>query len=235
MRESSFIETENYIKILECVNRVMGLPFSSHKIVLIYGKYGLGKTIGFERIAAQKNAVFLRALATWRQRPFLLELCMELGLDTTGGASALFLRVVEELRRDPRPIIIDEIDELLVGSKRDVLEVVRDIHDKVQSVAIFLVGMQSANAKLKRHEHYYDRIIEKIELKQTAAADIKKFCELSDVKIEPDLVAYLAQKYPRLRKLKSLIINLEKLTKLNNLNSCDLETFLDLGVEDVGN
>ncbi len=229
-----FILTENYIKILEVVNRAMELPVTSHKIITVFGKYGLGKTIGFERIAAEKNAVLLRCVATWSPKSFLRELAYELGVDTGGNAHELLVRVIDELRKNPRPLIIDEVDLILTSKKADILETIRDIHDKAQKVVVVMVGMQASNAKLKRHEHYYDRVIEAVDLQQTSGVDIERFCELSEVKILPDLIDYFAVKYPRLRKLKSLIIELEKLAKLNKITECNLETFKELGVENVG-
>ncbi|MDD3467873.1 MAG: hypothetical protein PHE67_12055, partial [Campylobacterales bacterium] len=146
------------------------------------------------------------------------------------------VRVIEEFRKSTstRLLIIDEIDIILTSKKVDILETIRDIHDKSQKVVVAMVGMQASNAKLKRHEHYYDRVIEAVELQHTSGVDIEKFCEQSEVKIMPDLLAHLSTKYPRLRKLKSIIIELEKLAKLNKITECNLDTFKELGVENVG-
>ncbi len=146
----------------------------------------------------------------------------------------MFERCVEELRRERRILIVDEIDALLRSNKYEVLELLRDIHDET-GIVLFLAGMEEANAKLKKHRHYHSRIVEFVEFKQIGKEDIAKFCELSDkVLIEPCLIEYFASKYPNLRQIRVLLIRLEAMATRQNLKSCDKKTFEALGVERVG-
>ncbi|MDR0579607.1 MAG: AAA family ATPase [Campylobacteraceae bacterium] len=230
----TFIHTRNYSKLQEAFARLDDLPITAPKIGLGYGNFGLGKTFALERIAANTHAILLRAVQTWGKKSFLEKLCLELSLDVSGGASRMYERVVDELLQNRRILIIDEIDALLRSQKFEVLELLRDIHDET-NIVLFLIGMEEANAKLKKHRHFYSRIIEFVEFKPIIADDVKKFCELSDkVKIEDDLIDYFAKKYPNLRQIRVLLIRLENAAKRNNLTTCDLKTFNSLKIEEEG-
>ena len=52
-------------------------------------------------------------------------------------------------------LIVDEIDYLIMESK--AVEILRDIHDKI-NIPVVLVRMTSANSRLKRFSHLYDRL-----------------------------------------------------------------------------
>lgn len=232
--KESFIETKNYIKLNESFTRLANLPATAPKFGLGYGNFGLGKTFALEKITAKNNAILLRAVQTWSKKSMIERICLEIGVDTGGGGARMYDRVVEELRRIKRPIIIDEIDTLLRSQKFEVLETLRDIHDQT-FVIVYLIGMEEAKAKLKRHRHYFSRIVEFVEFKPIAIEDIEKFCELSDkVKIEPDLIEYFAQNYPNLRQIRVLLINLENAALRQGINSCNLKTFKSLKIEKVG-
>lgn len=151
-------------------------------------------------------------------------------MDTKGSASLLFNRIIEELLENPRIIIIDEIDTLLKADKVSVLELLRDIHD-LTSIVLFFVGMEEANAKFKRYRHYYSRITALVQFLPISKSDIEKFCSLSEVKIEVDLIDYFANKYPNLRQLKVLILRLEEFAQLQDLTSINFKTFKESGVE----
>ncbi len=232
--KEAFIETRNYTRLSEAFARLGNLPITAPKIGLGFGNFGLGKTFSLERITAKENAVLLRAVQTWSKKALLERLCFELGIDTSGGSSRMYDRIIEELRRDPRVLIIDEIDALLRGNKYEVLELLRDIHDET-GIILFLVGMEEAQAKLKKHRHFFSRIVEFVEFKGIAADDIERFCALSDrVSIEEDLILYFAQKYPNLRQIRVLLIRLESACARQALDRCDLKTFQALGIERIG-
>lgn len=228
--KESFIETSNYTRLLESFTRLENLPATAPRMGMGYGNFGLGKTFSLERIAALKNALLLRAAQTWSKKSVLERLCFELGLDTQGGSGRMYERVLDELRREDRIIIIDEIDALLRSEKVTVLELFRDIHDETSTV-LYMIGMEEANSKLKRHRHYYSRVVEFVEFKQISHNDIEKYCELSEVKIEPDLIDHFSQKYPNLRQIKVLLLRLEAECEIQGEDSINYKKFKELGVE----
>jgi DNA transposition AAA+ family ATPase len=229
MREE-FIETRNYTKLYEAFQDLKELPKSAPKMGLGYGSFGLGKTFSLEKIAVKENAILLRAAQTWTKSSLLSELCEELNLDSSGQASTKFRRVVESLISEPQIIIIDEIDALLKSTKFDVLEMIRDIHDET-GVSIFMIGMEEANAKLKKHRHFYSRIVSFVLFESISKEDIEKLCKLSDIEVSDDLLRYFHQKYPNLRQITVLLLRVEKYCETNDIDSIDLKTFKSSGAE----
>jgi len=229
MREE-FIPTGNYIKMKHSFSRLKELPPSAPKMGLGYGNFGLGKTFSLEKIALEEDAILMRAAQTWTKSALLTRLCQELNLDEKGSSSAKYQRVLEALLEDPRILIVDEIDALLRSTKTEVLELLRDLHDEA-GIILFMVGMEEANAKLKRHKHYYSRIVEFVFFHQTARDDIAKLCALCEIKIKDDLIDYLAKSYPNLRQTKVLLLRLESYCDLNDIEEADLPVFKKSEVE----
>lgn len=225
-----FIETRNYTNLLAGFLNLKALPTTAPRMGLGFGNFGLGKTVGLERIAAKENAILLRAAQTWSKTSLLIKLCTELGLDTKGHSSQMYERVKESFLIDPRIVIIDEVDALLKAEKTPVLELLRDLHDETQ-IIVFFIGMEEANAKFKRHNHYYSRIVELIKFEAIPRADVEKFCALSSVKIEADLMELFVQRYPNLRQIKVMLLRLENWCEMNNTESVNLNTFKTSGVE----
>lgn len=228
--KEEFLHTQNYIKLEEAFQGLEELPASAPKMGLGFGNYGLGKTMSLEKITAKKDALLLRAVQTWTKSSVLREICDELNLDSQGQASYLFKRVIDSLLSEPRILIVDEVDAILKSTKVEVLELFRDIHD-MAGVIVFFIGMEESNAKFKKHRHYYSRIVELVEFKPIVREDIKKFCELSEVNIEDDLIDFFYTKYPNLRNIRVFLIRLEKYCELNGFSSADLRIFKDSGVE----
>lgn len=229
MREE-FVTTVNYITLYEAVQNLKNLPRTAPKMGLGFGHFGLGKTFGLEKIAAQENAILLRAAQTWTKSSVLTELCEELGVDTNGHGPIKYKRVIESLVSEPRVIIVDEIDALLRSTKFEVLEMFRDFHDET-GVVLFFVGMEESNRKLKKHKHFYSRIVEFVEFQTIQKLDIEKFCGLSDLKLSADLIDYFHKKFPNLRQIKVLLIRLEKYCEINDIESVDLKIFKQSGAE----
>ncbi len=228
--KSDFVKTRNYIKLKEAMSRLKALPLSTDRMGLAYGSFGLGKTISLERIVADEGAMLLRCDQTWSVSSVLKRICSELNVDIAGRSSTLFNRVIDTMLIEPRVIIVDEIDTLLRTGKNEVFELFRDIHDETKNI-IFFVGMEDSLAKIKRHRHYFSRLTEIVKFEPIGIEDIRAFCELSEVKIEEDLVEYFAKRYANLREIRVFIIRLEEWANLNDIESVGLSEFKASGVE----
>ncbi|WP_455756505.1 AAA family ATPase [Sulfurimonas sp.] len=229
MREE-FIATTNYSNLYEAMQSLKNLPRTAPKMGLGYGHFGLGKTFSLEKLAAQENAILLRAAQTWSKTSVLTELCEELGLDTTGHSPVKYRRVLESLIANSKIIIVDEVDALLRSTKFEVLEMFRDFHDET-GIVLFFTGMEEANRKLKKHKHFYSRIVEFVEFHAIHKADIEAFCKLSDVQIKNDLIDYFHKRFPNLRQIKVMLLRLEKYCLTNDVEEVDLRTFKASGAE----
>lgn len=228
--EHVFIKTENYIKLFEGIQELKALPHDAPKMGIGYGYFGLGKTIALERIATDEDAVLLRAVQAWTLNSALGHLCYQLGLDETGISPVKFDRIVEYLNRNPKIIIIDEIDAIQKSDKKNILEMFRDLHDMTH-IVIFFVGMQGSVKKFKKDAHYYSRFAKKIELTSITRNDISKYCEASEIVIKEDLIDYFAKQYPNLRQIKVILIRLEKYCQLNDFEEADLRLFKSSNIE----
>ena len=229
--KQEFIHTENYSKVLEAVQNLQQLPIDAPRLGLAFGNFGLGKTSSLEKIAAQDDTVvLLRAGQTWSKRSALEILCTEFGVDTKGHSPKLYERVRDVLLREEHVLIVDEIDTLLKAEKMPVLEMFRDLHDETGTV-IFFIGMEEANAKFKRHRHYYSRIVQLVKFLPIGINDIEKFCALSELKISADVIQYLSRQWANLRQIRVMLLRLEDYCEMNGYESVDLATFKKSGVE----
>lgn len=228
--KEEFVPTENYTRLLEAITKLKALPGTAPRMGLGHGNFGLGKTMSIERVAALENALPFRAAQTWTRTGLLKLLCEELGLDTQGSTHDKYQRVVSSLNLEPRVLIVDEIDALFRSDKFTVLELLRDIHDETPAV-LFMIGMEEADAKLKRHRHFYSRVVEFVPFLPTGKNDVASFCRLCDVTVKDDVVEHLAARYPNLRQIKVMLLRLESWCEINGVSEVDMKTWQKSGVE----
>ena len=174
------------------------------------------RPVGRERVCFNAHRVFNPRSVSQLFRITSYNVCYtkllreELAIDTKGKASDVMDRIVAEMLRRPRVVIVDEIDTLLPAGKFSVLELFRDIHDQTKNVFL-MVGMESCDARLKAHQHFYSRIVGKAKFQKIPKSDIEKFVEQCDVKIDSDLVDYFHSRFPNLRVITSYSIHYTKL------------------------
>lgn len=128
----------------------------SPRMGLFYGFSGYGKTVGSAFAAARTGAAYIEARSIWTQKSLLEAIAEELALTKPDRTGPRMLRqIIEELNRRPRPLIIDEMDHLV---KRQMVEIIRDLHDATP-IAIMMIGEESLPAKLKEWERFDNRIL----------------------------------------------------------------------------
>ena len=228
-----FVKTSNVKKFITMMNnlekRAEGVPGMG----LVYGEPGLGKTYTIMWWAMQNNAIFVRCANNMSARWLLEEIVEELGEIPYTRFSNIYNQAVLQLIKTPRTIIVDEIDYLTVDSK--AIETLRDIHDKT-NVPIVLVGMASANHRLMRHKHLYDRLSEIFKFETFSEQDISKIIdELSEVEITDCAKKLIYSKTSRFRQLVKLINKAEQVAKSNGLSSLDEITLKEFINDEVAN
>lgn len=227
-----FVKTKNYSRIYEAIQHLKNLPTKVPKLGIAYGKYGIGKSLALENIALEENAILLEASPTWSIASFLKHLCFELEVDVTGTSTTKMENILKALYERPRIVIIDEVDRLLVSTKREILDSLRYIHDQTETV-ILVVGMDNALAKLKNDGAFESRLAVKIKLQNTSKEDIQVFCSNAEVTIKEDVINYFAKKHPNLRYIKVFIENLERYCETNDIEEVDMKVFRASKVEDL--
>ena len=116
-----------------------------------------------------------------------------------------------------------------------VVETLRDIHDRTD-VPIVLVGMGTAERRLQRYKHLYDRISEIVKFEPFSKQDLHQIIdELSEVEIT-DCAKKLMQIHTnRFRQIVKIINKVEQLAKSNGLSSIDEITLKEVLRNDTDN
>lgn len=200
---------------------------------LVYGEPGLGKTYAITWWALQNDAIFIRCANNMNARWLLEELAEELGEIPYPKFANVFNQVITQLVKQPRPIIVDEIDYLTTEHK--AIETLRDIHDKTD-IPIVLIGMTNANRKIMRYRHLYDRISEIQKFEPFSKNDISKIIdELSEVNMTDCAKNLIYSKTNRFRQIVKLINKAEQIAKSNGLNSIDETTLKEFINDEISN
>lgn len=217
--KKGFVKTENFRRLAEAQKRVERRGAREACLVLIKGKYGIGKSELTERWATDSGWIFVRAKATWTKRAMLDELADLMGVSKTGRNQEVQARIIGRLAVDMVPMIIDEAD-FLVGSTATLLEVIRDITDLTGTMC-FLVGMENFAMKVARFGHIASRVAYPIvELQALSLPDVKATVSAkSEVAITDDVLPIiLEQSGGRMRLILGAIANLESWAEANGWN-----------------
>jgi hypothetical protein len=217
--KKGFVKTENFRRLAEAQKLVERRGAREAGLVLVRGKYGIGKSELTERWAADSGWVFVRAKATWTKRALLDELADLMGLSKVGRNQEVQARIIGKLAVNMVPMIIDEAD-FLVGSTASLLEVVRDITDLTGTMC-FLVGMEHFPMKVARHGHIASRVARVVDLQPLSLADVKAtVAAKSEVPIEDNVLPLLLeQSGGRMRLILGAIANIEAWAQANSWTS----------------
>lgn len=228
--EHEFIKTENHLRCFEVLQELERLPDHSHKMALFYGRFGLGKSISIKKLANDSGAALVRTLGTWGSKSMLQDICFELGLDETGYASTLQKRIIEHLIDEPKALIIDEVDTIQTSQHKNLLLILRDIHD-LANIPIIFTGMEACIKKFKRDPHYFSRFVKTVKIVPNTKGDIAKYCKSAEIDISEDLIDYFHLKYANLRQIKTLIIRLEEYCENNDFDEATLDILRASNIE----
>ncbi len=167
-----FVEDTNNIRALkEAMFNLTKRPDGLPGLGLLHGKTGRGKTRAAEWYHTQNGGVFIRALANWKPRSMLRDLCAELGHDPEWYTDEVYKQVKAELLAHPQLIFIDEGDYLTTNWR--LLETLRDLHDQTGSPFV-LIGMIGIRKKLEKYHQFFRRISQMVEF-QPLSADETEF------------------------------------------------------------
>lgn len=185
----SFASLSNMHLAAMALDRAMGRHQNLPGLVTFYGPAGYGKTIACWHAVAMFGAVYLEASIVWTQKGLLQDLAADLGITKPAKVTAQILKqVIEDLRRDPRPIIIDEMDRAL---KTSLIEVIREIHDNAR-VPVMMVGEENLPAKLVEWERFHSRILDHVQAVPADLDDCRKLaaCYAPEVRFDDALLEH---------------------------------------------
>ena len=210
----TFIKTKNVKRFIALMDELQTLPYNIPKIALVCGDYGLGKSQTIQWWVDKNNSVYVRAVKSMTSRWLISEIAEELGEEPFWHTQETFSIVESHLKRNPKTIVIDEMDYL---TQNDTIELIRDLHDKT-NCPIVLVGMAMADKKLARYPHLCDRIYKSLKFETFNSEDIKEILsELTELNFTSDAIEYLATRTNQFRQLVKITNKLEKLSATNDL------------------
>ena len=221
-----FVKTKNVKNFVSLMEEVKQLPNNIPKIILVYGEYGLGKSETIKWWTFKNDCIYVRANQGMTSRWLLSEIAEELGEEAFWHIQDTFNLVEQKLKQNPKPLIIDEVDYLV---NNNVIEVLRDLHDRT-GCPMILVGMVNIDKKLSRYPHLKDRIYKSFKFESYDKQDIKQILsELSEIPITDDGLEYLATRHNQFRQIVKLINKIEKFARINDiteLNETNLRSIL---------
>ena len=170
--KKGFVQTTNFRLLKEAEKIVARRGAREASLVLIQGKFGIGKSEMTERWASENGHVFIRAKKVWSPRSMLEDIAAELGVAVRGSAKDIENRITQHLAQTMQALIIDEADYLADMKSAAKLETIRDISD-VTGTMVFLVGMQDFPAIVQRYEHIASRVARIVQLHPLSLADVQ--------------------------------------------------------------
>lgn len=223
--KKTFIKTKNVEKFILLMGNLKKIPPNIPKIALVYGEHGLGKTQTILWWANKNDAVYIRANQGMSSRWLLSEIAEELGESPFWHTQETFSLIENNLKQNPKIIIVDEVDYLI---EKNTIETLRDLHDNT-GCPIVLVGMGSVDKKIARFKHLEDRIYEKICFTHFTPNDIKQIIEeLSEVEFDNSSIEFLSTRTNQFRQITKLLNKIERFSKINNIIKIDETTLRNL-------
>lgn len=211
-----FVVTQNVKRFVDLMDTLKNAPANLPKMALVYGDFGLGKSQTIMWWVTNNDAIYVRCNHKMSARWLLTEIVEELDEVPSYLTSLLFKQIEDKLREQPKVLVVDEVDFLLDNSS--AIEIVRDLHDKI-GIPVVLVGMSLTEAKLKRHKHVYDRLLDVLKFETFSKNDVEKIVtEISEVEFEPDAIEVICNKFNQFRQIVKLINKIETVVAMNNLD-----------------
>ena len=215
-----FVKTYNVKRFITMMNNLQNRAEGVPGMGLVYGEPGLGKTQAIKWWAFKNDAILIRCNQMMSARWLLKEILDYMSEIKPYSISDSFDEVIRNLILTPRVLIVDEVDYLTMDKNKSI-EILRDIHDKT-NVPVVLVGMTSANSRLKKFSHLYDRLSVIVKFERFSKADIKTIIkELSEIEMTDCAIKYIYSNYNRFRQIVKVINKAETVAKANGLSSID--------------
>lgn len=188
-----FVKTGNYERFQGAIRAVEARGAPEAGWLLVVGDPARGKSTIVDKWAAssQVGAIYLRGKEQWTPSFFLAELAGQLKIDDSLRGKSRFQAVITRIGAEQMPVVIDEVQHAMRDNAA-VLEVLRDITDLTETIAVLVAGVDDVMRRLARPslKQIASRIAQVVEFAPNSQEDTALVChQLADVEIAPDLVA----------------------------------------------
>lgn len=183
------VQISNLRALIRAHQSILNRPPGRPGMVMAHGPSGSGKTFANLWLANECNGLMLEASPLWSPRWMLSDIIAELGAQPPYLTQARYEFIVGELRKNPRPIFIDEADR--IAKSELLVETLRAIHDRT-AAPIILIGMEQFKRRAAMRPQLHRRIVKEVEFKPATLQDARELArELCEVEIHDDLVTEL--------------------------------------------
>jgi DNA transposition AAA+ family ATPase len=163
----------NVSLLMAAMKRAVSSP-TKERLLVLHGHAGYGKTTAAGYAANKLRGYRVECCSHWSRKALLAAILFEMGIPAGHSIAAMFDQVVEQLAKSGRPLIIDEADHLVRNS---CIELVRDIHDKSESV-VLLCGEEGLPKKLERWARVHSRVLEFVPAQPADRDDVAHLARL---------------------------------------------------------
>lgn len=199
LRMPSVAPLKNVLHLKRVMDHLTKRSANLPGIGAMYGLAGLGKSNACAAAAVAFRAVYIESRSYFTKKSFLLSILGEMGIKPAPTTAEMVDQICMQLMHSRQPLILDEGDHLV---KRNLIELVRDIHEG-SGAAIVLVGEENFPAALKRaSERFYDRVLEWQPAELADIEDARKLAKLyaPDVEIREDLLERILTESKRIAR-----------------------------------
>ncbi|MGD9539054.1 MAG: AAA family ATPase [Alphaproteobacteria bacterium] len=210
---SKFVRVGNVRRFIAGVEKVKERVAPEASLMLSIGEPGHGKSQTAEWWAVQNDALFIRCKAACVPYWMLSDLARSLGLQPKRSCQQVFEQIYGELGRNPRPVVIDEIEHAVGGDMKSI-ESLRDLTDLI-GFTLILSGRPTCQAKLRAQPQIWRRLSAVVEFAPVALDDVQ-LCvdELAEVPISPAIVEEIhRQSEGRIQQALNGIANVERMAR----------------------
>lgn len=197
----------------------------THRLGLIHGDTGLGKTTATAWFAIRHSAYYVRSMAAWRSPAALLRaICREMGIKPRRYMDLMLDDITRKLSMENRPLFIDEADYLI--RYPDMRDTIMDLQD-MSTLPIILVGMKDIKREIKRSEKFDNRFLIDVEFHPLDINDARLIADqVCDVRVGDDLLADLF-KYARgnTRRISTGLYRIEQVAASLGRDTMELDVF----------
>lgn len=163
-------------------NRAMGLP----GLGCFHGEPGHGKTTAAIHAVTSMDAIHVECLPVGGVKGLLQMIVKEMGIrQVPRTTEALFATAGDVLAKTQRPLLIDEVDQIL--SDR-AIELIRRLHD-VSQAPVILIGEEPLPQKLQRWPRVASRVLSFVGVDPATLRDVDHLARIyaAGLSLAPDL------------------------------------------------
>lgn len=220
MKREVFIETENVNNFRQAAHKLVNRHRLQPGFLVVEGQSGRGKSFAANNWYSVHGGVYFRVWEGMSQHAFLQQLSFEATGARPHGSHNCKRAIIDKLRTDPKPVIVDEADRLTLPRLEDL----RDINEATEA-AMMLIGEVGLLGKLAAKDRIYSRVAEVVKFEPIGKGDIALYAaQMADLKLSAEAAAQLAIKSDgSFRMVHNHVLKIAEFAEANNLLEIGLE------------